>query len=121
MAALLFKLKGVSDEEAAEVRALLDAHRLAYYETPGGNWGISVAAIWLHDETRLDEARTLIKDYQHARALRVRAEHERLREEGHLETFADRLRQRPLQILFYLAIIGLILYFSVKPFFDLGS
>jgi hypothetical protein len=121
MAALLFKLKGVSEEEAEEVRALLDANRLDYYETPGGNWGISVAAIWLRDEGRLSEARALIEEYQQGRALRVRVEHDRLREEGRLETFADRLRHHPLQVLFYLAIVGLILYFSIKPFFGLGS
>jgi hypothetical protein len=51
----------------------------------------------------------------------VRAEHERLRSEGRLETFSDRLRRRLLEVLIYLAIIGAILYFSVKPFFGLGS
>jgi hypothetical protein len=121
MAALLFRLKGVSEDEAEEVRALLDRKRLDYYETPGGNWGISVAAIWLQDETRLSEARELIEDYQRERGARVRAEHERLRGEGRLETFTDRLRRHPLQILLYFAIIAVVLYFSVKPFFNFGS
>jgi hypothetical protein len=121
MAALLFRLKGVPEDEAEEVRALLDRHGLDYYETSGGNWGISVAAIWLEDESRREEARALIEDCQRERGARVRAEHERLRSEGQLETFSDRLRRRLLEILIYLAIIGAILYFSVKPFFGLGS
>jgi hypothetical protein len=121
MAALLFRLKGVQEDEAEEVRALLYRHGLDYYETPGGNWGISIAAIWLKDESRREEARALIDDYQRERGARVRAEHERLRSDGQLETFSDRLRRRLLEILIYLAIIGTVLYFSVKPFFGFGS
>jgi hypothetical protein len=121
MTALLFRLKGVSEDEAEDVRSLLQRNGLDYYETPGGNWGVSVAAIWLQDESRLVEARGLIEDYQRERGARVRAEHERLRGEGQLETFVDRLRRRPLQILLYFAIIVVVLYFSIKPFLNFGS
>ena len=33
----------------------------------------------------------------------------------------DVIRERPLQVLFYLLIALLILYFSTKPFLDLGG
>mgnify|MGYP000122608217 CR=1 FL=1 len=36
-----------------------------YYETPAGNWGISMPALWLKDENAhdLDRAKALIEKY----------------------------------------------------------
>ena len=38
MAKLLFKLNGVSEEEANEIRELLDEHDVDYYERHSGRW-----------------------------------------------------------------------------------
>src|SRR4030065_1675214 len=48
---LLFKLNGVPDDEAEDIRALLNRNGIDYYETPAGNWAESVPAIGLNDAT----------------------------------------------------------------------
>ena len=52
----LFSLRGVPDDEADEIRALLAQHAIDYYETPPGNWGVSMPAIWLPDDSELARA-----------------------------------------------------------------
>jgi len=51
MAVQLFKLKGVPEDEAEDIRNLLTNHYIDHYETPAGNWGISMPAIWLNKES----------------------------------------------------------------------
>ncbi len=116
MAVLLFKLNGVPEDEAEEVRALLAENAIDVYETEAGRWGISLAAIWLRDEDQLTRARTLIDDYQHERYLRAREEYERKREAGELDTLLGRAMRHPVRFLLYLAAILLVLYLSLMPF-----
>ncbi len=116
MPILLFRLNGVPDDEAEDIRALLHDNAIDYYETDAGRWGISVAAIWLRDDTHLQTARTLIDTYEEERAVRVRAEYEALRRAGRHDTVWRRFRREPLMVLIYLAVITAILYFTVMPF-----
>ncbi|MDQ6975879.1 MAG: DUF6164 family protein [Mariprofundaceae bacterium] len=67
MAALLFRLRDVSDEEAAAVRTLLADANMAVYETSSGTWGLGVAAIWLRNKNQLTAARALLHAYQQQR------------------------------------------------------
>ena len=120
MSVLLFKLNSVPEDEANDVRALLRQNGIDFYETSAGILGFSLAAIWLRDETKLESARALIDSYQRDRGMRVRAEYEKLMKEGKAETIVDRIRHDPLRFLFYVAAILFILYFSIKPFLDLG-
>ncbi|GAB6039439.1 DUF6164 family protein [Endothiovibrio diazotrophicus] len=119
MRVLLFRLNGVGEEEADEVRALLTDHGIEFYETEAGRWRISVAAIWLRDDHRLEEARRLIGEYQQARSRRVRGEYRQALREGRAEGLLDRIRERPLEVLFALLAVVLILYFSITPFVGL--
>ena len=121
MRVLLFKLNGVPDDEADEVRALLGEHGIDFYETEAGRWRISLAAIWLHDEGRLEEAKGLIEAYQRERYERVRGEYERARREGRAEGLLDRIRRDPLDALVIFAVIALVLYLSLWPFIGLGG
>jgi hypothetical protein len=41
MSKLLLNLKMVLDDEADDVRAMLEEHDIAYYETAPSRWGIS--------------------------------------------------------------------------------
>ena len=50
MPELLFKLRNVPDDEAEEVRQLLNDHEINFYETRAGGWGISMPGIWLPDD-----------------------------------------------------------------------
>jgi hypothetical protein len=116
MATLLFRLNGVPADEADEVRSLLSEHRIDYYETDAGRWGISVAAIWLRDDAQLEAAQRLLDGYQRERRARVRQEYAARRAAGEHETLVGRLRRRPLEILFYAAAIATVLYLMIMPF-----
>lgn len=118
---LLFRLRGVPEDEAEDVRTLLNEHGIRYYETGEGNWKIAVPAIWLPDREQLEEARELIKTYQAERFKRARQEHEEQLAAGNAPTIRDRIRENPLRFVAYLAAAGVILYLSIMPFVSLGD
>lgn len=117
MASLLFKLNNVPDDEADEIRALLDDGEIDYYETSSGNWGLSFAAIWLKDKQQLPVAQQLLDQYQSQRYERVSQEHQSLRETGQNTTWWQVFRQSPIKVVVVLVFVSLIVYFSIKPFF----
>ena len=118
MPTLLFRLSGVPEDEVGEVRELLKAHSIDFYETDAGRWGISVAAIWLKDEAQLAKARDLLDEYQRERGERMRAAYEAKRRSGELETTASRFIRDPIRFILYLLGILLVLYLTVMPFLD---
>lgn len=120
MAKLVFKLKDVPEEEIGAVRHLLDEHGFEYYETHAGNWGISLAGIWIKDDQRYAEARELIDSFQQEHARQMRAEYREQCKAGEAETMAQRFLHNPLRFVLYLLLAGVIAYFSLAPFFELG-
>jgi hypothetical protein len=78
-------------------------------------------AIWLRDDSRADEARRLVKDYQHQRQQQAREQWNRLGREGRRDTVARRIRERPLRTLIFLALAAGVLYLSIKPFLALSE
>lgn len=119
MAKLLFRLNNVPEEEAAEVRALLEAHGFETYETRAGFWGLGVAAIWLRDEDRYEAARELLDRYQAELGERVRRERDDLAAHGQVPTLWKRLLTQPVRVvLLTLAVLG-ILALSTLPFLGL--
>ena len=121
MAKIIFKLRSVSDDEADDVRQLLNDNHIDFYESPAGNWGISLHALWLHDDDDYQRAKKLIDTYQRERSERVRMERQQQIERGEHETFVQRLLNRPLQVFLVLAFIAFILYVSVMPFLGMGK
>ena len=113
---LLFKLNGVPDDEAEEIRAVLDEHHIDYYETNAGRFGISLAAIWLRGDEELERARELINDYQQQRYQQARETYEQQQRDGTAETFLQKALHSPLKTLIFLAAILAVLYFSIMPF-----
>ncbi|HEU0152001.1 MAG TPA: DUF6164 family protein [Arenimonas sp.] len=111
MASLLFNLRNVSDDEADEVRALLLANEIDFYETPPSFWGVSAGGLWLPGTTQLAQAQALLADYQQARGERVRAERADARREGRAPGTWDGIRARPGQALG--AVIGIVLMLAV--------
>ncbi len=112
----LFNLRGVPDDEAEDIRQLLDKHQIEFYETSSGNWGVSLPAIWLSDESgRFDEAHTLINDYQIERTERARAAYQQLNSEGKQRNIFSIIGERPLQFVIYLMVIALIMFVSLSP------
>ncbi len=120
MAKLLLNLRGVPDEEADEIRGLLDQYRLDYYETPPNRWGITSGGIWLRDPEQHPQARRLLDEYQRQRLARVRAEHEALRRRGELEGVAQRIRREPVRFALYAAVMGVIIALMTVPFLQLA-
>lgn len=117
MSRLLIKLRHAPEDEIEEIRGLLQQQRIDFYETQAGPWGISAPAFWLKDEQQYERAKALINDYEEQRFRAQRAEYERLRRAGQHRTFLQNLAENPVQIILYCAIAGLILYFSISPFF----
>jgi len=97
----------VPDDEASDVRAMLDAKRIAYYETPLSFWGISAGGIWVTDDADFADAKRALDDYEQQRSARVRAECAAARRAGTAETFVGILRADPLRVV--LALLGILL------------
>ncbi len=117
MTVLLFKLNGVPDDEANEVRALLDQHGIEYYETTSGNWRISLAAIWLRNDDQYQKAKDIIAEYQVGREQSARLEFDKSNAKGEIKPFVERARQEPIRYFLYLLVILIVIYLSTIPFF----
>lgn len=118
---ILFRLSGVPDDEAGDVRKLLMDNHIDFYETSAGNWGVSMPAIWLRDADDYDRARSLLDEYQQARTVRMRAEYERLKREGKFRTWLDAAREKPLLYLFHFFVAVLVVYLSARLVIDIGT
>lgn len=121
MSTLLFRLRNVPDDEAEEIRQLLTDNHIVFYETTAGNWGISLAGIWVKDKVQLAEAKALIETYQKARLIKARAEYDQQVSEGNERTVVDVIKESPIRFLIYMAVVALILTLSIKPFLDLAG
>ncbi|MDH5391920.1 MAG: DUF6164 family protein [Gammaproteobacteria bacterium] len=121
MAKLLFKLKNVFDDEADDIRQLLTDEQIDFYESPAGNWGISMHALWLNDETQYSDAKQLIDEYQLERSRRIQKEVQQQKADGEFETLLQRILHRPVQFLVYSAFILFMLYISIMPFLEIGQ
>jgi hypothetical protein len=116
MAVKLMNLRNVPADELADIHELLDSNAIEYYETSAGTFGISLAALWLRDESQLEQAKALLDEYAKQRFLSARLEFENLREAGKARTFGDIARENPLRFVLYTVLVLAVIYFSVAPF-----
>lgn len=114
MPKLLLNLRNVPDDEADDVRALLDANAIAHYDTKPSMWGISAGGIWVADDAAFAAAKRAMADYQRQRGARAREEYAAAKRAGTAETFISVLRAEPgrvglivLAILFLLGLMAL--------------
>jgi len=114
MTTLVFRLRNVPDEEADEVRSLLDEAGIGWYETTAGNWGIAMPGLWVGEADEAARARMLIDTYQRERETRIAASR------APLSTLA-RLRERPLAVLAVFTFCAFVLYVSINPFLELAA
>lgn len=119
MAKLLFRLGNVPDEEAEEVRRLLEERGFEVYETRAGFWGLGVAAIWLRDERQYEAAREALDRYQQELGERMRRERDELAARGLAPTLWKRLLAQPVKVVLLAAAALAILAVSVLPFLKL--
>jgi len=120
MALLLFSLRGVPDDEADEVRELLSEQNIDFYETPAGNWGMSMPALWLKDNGDLEKARSLLDAYQQQRFITAREHYLQLKQINQHKTLLKAVMEKPLLYSVYLLTLFLVIYASVKLLFELG-
>ncbi len=111
----------MSYDEADDIKNLLTENNIDFYESPAGNWGISMHALWVNDEGQSSLAKKLIAEYQLKRSERIRQETQQKMEEGELETFFQRILSRPVEFILLLALILFILYVSIMPFLQIGQ
>lgn len=121
MAKLLLNLRNVPDDEADDVRHLLDAHAITYYETPPSMFGISAGGLWLPDAAMHPRAKALLDDYQRERGERARAQRRQELEAGSAETFATLVRRRPLFVIATLVAMLLVAALVLLPFWLLST
>ncbi len=105
----VFSLADVPPDEAEDVRRLLRASAIEFFETPATLW-IFAGALWVGNDEDFARARSLIDTYQVERAARVRNE---LMQSPPTSAW----RERPLQVLLViLAVLG-ALALSALPYF----
>lgn len=114
MAVLIFKLRFVPDDEAQDIRDLLNEHDIDFYETSAGILGFSMPGIWLENDEQQAEASRLIDEYQALRQARVQKEY-RLSNRTVLQMF----KEDPLRYLGIVLVIALICYFMIFLFIRL--
>ena len=115
MAKLLLNLRHVPDDEADDVREMLDANGIAFYETKPGPWRISLGGIWISQDAAIVEAKRLMAEYQLARGARARAEYAAAVRDGTAETFWSQLWEEPLRVLLTVVAIVLLLGLVALP------
>jgi hypothetical protein len=112
VAQLVFRLKNVPEEEADDIRALLNEHDIEFYETSAGRWQISMAGIWVRDKEQAQQAKALIAEDQSARAARA----QNISARDWLVGFLTHARQNPVEFLFTLVAIAMVLSLTLIPF-----
>jgi hypothetical protein len=117
MSKLLMNLRRVPEDELEEVRALLGAHDIDFYETEPSIWGISGGGLWLRDDTQDTLAETVLAEYQQQRAQRMRAAFEQARAQGRAPSLWD----HPVRTVAMLLAGLVVLLISLLPFLTLGA
>ena len=117
MSKLLMNLRNVPDDEAEDVRAMLDAQQIAFYETRPSIWGVSAGGIWVTEDAAFADARRAMDDYQQQRTARARAEYAAAKQAGTAATFVTMLRAEPARVV--MSVLGIILAVALVtlPFF----
>ena len=121
MSILLLNLRHVPDDEAGEVRALLDANGIAWYETQPSRWGISGGGIWLADESAASAAAALLDDYQRQRVVRARAEHADALREGNAPGWWAIVRDDPMRLIAALLATAFVAALLALPIYMLAN
>lgn len=115
MAKLLFRLGGVGEDEAEDVRQVLDEAGIPFYETNAGRWRISLAAIWLNDKEDYPRARAILDDYQEKR----REHMQELAKD--MPTMWESIKQRPVHFFFSIVAVVFVLALVLLPFLLLSN
>lgn len=117
MSTLLMNLRNVPDDEAEDVREMLDTQGIAFFETRPSMWGVSAGGIWVTDDAVFADARRAMDAYQQQRAANARAQHAAAKKAGTADTFLTLLRAEPARVVMSLLGILLALGAMAIPYF----
>lgn len=106
---LLFRLRGVPDDEADAIRQLLIDADIHFYETSAGSWGIGVAAIWLNDAGESAKAKALMHQYQLNR--------QQQQKDTLVSTQWQHFCENPWRLVGFSLFILFIVFITLSPFF----
>lgn len=120
VAKLLLNLRNVPDDEADEVRALLEQCAISFYETKPSFWGVSAGGIWVSRDEDVAEAERLMAQYQRERQTQARAEYNAAKRDGSAATTWAVFRENPLQTVLVLLGIAVVIALMALPFVMLG-
>lgn len=123
MARRVYDTGQASADEVRDVLRLLAEHDIPHYQTPSGIFGLTAGALWVRDDVDYAKARTLIEDYDRARAERVRAEYAQ-RTPGFgpgplraaLLNARRLLSERPTETILYFTVVVLLIALHVLFF-----
>ena len=115
----LLNLRHVPDDEADEVRSLLEQHEISYYETQPSLWGVSAGGIWIRRDEQIATAERLMAEYQYRRRTNARAEYAAAGHAGAARAWRA-FREHPLQAIAALLAIAIVLALTALPFLMLG-
>lgn len=118
MATLLYRLNDVPEDEADDIRQLLNEKGLEYYETHGGFFGLGVAAIWLTNDNQLLLAKAVIDEYQANRAIIQRQHYDELRANGEILGFGQAILQHPFRFVGIILLVCFVLLLTLLPFWN---
>lgn len=116
MARLLFRLNNVPDDEAQDIRELLTAENIHFYETDAGFWRVGLDAIWLADGEQEPAARELIRVYQETRRGRQQKNYAELVEQGQAPSMWQHFCMQPVRFIALLIAIVFVLGLTLIPF-----
>lgn len=116
MSKLLLNLRDVPDDEADDVRAMLDERKIAFYETKPSFWGVSTGGIWIKHREDFAEAESLMAEYQRQRRTKARAEYHAAKREGTVKTVWDNFRESPLRVIAALLGMAFLIALMAWPF-----
>ncbi|MEQ3637428.1 DUF6164 family protein [Alcanivorax sp.] len=119
MTTLLLNLRQVPDDEAEEVRALLNEQQILFYETTPSLWGISSGGIWLTNPLDRERAKALMEGYQAERTRQQREQFEQAQRDGIAPTLGRRLLEQPGRALGVLIAVTILLLVTLVPFLTL--
>ncbi len=116
MARLLFKLAQVPDDEAHEIRELLNRENIRFYETDAGFFRVGLDAIWLADEEQEVHARELLLAYQQERNQRQQENYARLVEAGQVPSVWQHFCAQPVRFAAFVVAIIFVAGLTLLPF-----
>ena len=75
-------------------------------------------AIWLRHDDDYEQARAMLDDYQQQRSERLQEEYRQLEENGEQETFLQRARERPADLILVILSVVIVIGLMVWPFLN---